>query len=203
MIALIMIVTFGLNSSTFLEKGAALAIEQSGLDIKIGQIKGGLYSGLEIKDFNYQDDVKADLKLDIDFPSLKEGTLNVKEANLSNLTIDKAFLASLLEPSDSKKSDKKSGESFIKKIIVDKLHLDTKDIVYEAYILHALVLDVHGFNYDMKERFSGDIKAHVESNVALADLDVKLNDGRYDMHLDADVQKDFVAPYLKDTNVSL
>ncbi len=198
-----MIVTFGLNSATFLEKGAAFAIEQSGLDIKIGEIKGGLYSGLEIKDFNYQDDVKADLKLDIDFPALKEGKVKVNELNLSNLTIDKEFLASLLKPSQKSEGAEKKGESFIKEIVVDKLHLDTKDIVYEEYILHALVLDVHDFTFDMKEKFSGDIKAHVESNVALADIDVTLKDSRYDVRLDADVEKAFIQPYLKDTNVTL
>lgn len=203
MIVLIMIVTLGFNSASFLEKGAALAIEQSGLDIKIGEIKGGLYSGLEIKDFNYQDDVKADLKLDIDFPSLKDGIVKVNEVNLSNLTIDKAFLASLIKPSETNESSEKSGESFIKEIIVDKLHLDSKDIVYEEYILHALVLDVNDFTFDMKEKFSGDIKAHVESNVALADIDITLNESRYDVHLDADVEKAFIERYLKDTNVTL
>jgi len=203
MMALIMIVTFGFNSATFLEKGAAIAIEQSGLDIKIGEIKGGLYSGLEIKDFNYQDDVKADLKLDIDFPSLKDGVVKINEVTLSNLTIDKAFLASLLKPSEKSETDEKSGENFIKKIIVDKLHIDTTDIVYEEYVLHALVLDVNDFNFDMKEKFSGDINAHVESNVALADIDVTLKESRYDVHLDADVEKAFIAPYLKDTNLTL
>jgi len=57
----IMIGSFGLNSEAFLNQSAKMAIEKSGLDIKFGEIKGGLYSGLEIKDFNYQDDVKADM----------------------------------------------------------------------------------------------------------------------------------------------
>jgi len=198
-----MIVTLGFNSATFLEKGAAFAIEKSGLDIKIGEIKGGLYSGLEIKDFNYQDDVKADLKLDIDFPSLKDGIVKVNEVNLSNLAIDKDFLASLIKPTEGNESTEKKGESFIKEIIVDKLHLDTRDIVYEEYILHSLVLDVNDFSFDMKEKFSGDIKAKIASNVALADLDIKLSEGHYDVHLDADVEKAFIEPYLKDTNITL
>ncbi|HIP47107.1 MAG TPA: hypothetical protein EYG95_06070, partial [Campylobacterales bacterium] len=203
LITLIMIVTLGFNSATFLEKGAAFAIEKSGLDIKIGEIKGGLYSGLEIKDFNYQDDVKADLKLDIDFPSLKDGIVKVNEVNLSNLAIDKDFLASLIKPTEGNESTEKKGESFIKEIIVDKLHLDTRDIVYEEYILHSLVLDVNDFSFDMKEKFSGDIKAKIASNVALADLDIKLSEGHYDVHLDADVEKAFIEPYLKDTNITL
>ncbi len=203
LLALIMIVVFGLNSATFLNHGAKFAIEKSGLDITFSEIKGGLYSGLEIKDFNYQDDVKADVKLEIDFPALKEGKVKVKDINLSNLTIDKDFLASLLTPSESNTTTATSKKSFIKEISVDNLHLDTKDIVYEAYTLDALVLDVHDFHYDMKEEFSGDIKAHIASNVALADVSVVLEKSHYDAHIDADVQKTFIEPYLKDSNITL
>ncbi len=203
LLGLIMIVVFGLNSASFLNHTAKYAIEKSGLDITFSEIKGGLYSGLEIKDFNYQNDVKADVKLDIDFPALKDGKVKVRDVNLSNLTIDKDFLASLLAPSDTNKTTATSKKSFIKEISVDNLHLDTKDIVYEAYTLDALVLDVHDFHYDMKEEFSGDIKAHIASNVALADIDVMLKKGHYNAHINADVQKEFIEPYLKDSNVTL
>ena len=197
-----MIVSFGLNSEAFLNQSAKIMIEQSGLDIKFGEIKGGLYSGLEIKEFNYQDDVKADMKLDMDFAALKEGKVKIKDVSLSNLTIDKAFLASLIKPKEGNESAKK-GESFIKAIDIDNLHLDTKNIVYESYVLDALVLDVKDFRFDMKEQFSGDIKAKIESNVAKADVAVKLKDSRYDAHIDADVEKEFILPYLKETNVTL
>ncbi len=203
MIALVMIVIFGLNSATFLDKSAKFAIEKSGLDISFSEIKGGLYSGLEIKDFNYQDDVKADLKVDIDFPALREGKVKVRDINLSNLHIDKDFLATLVSPSEKNTSADTSKNSFIKEISVDRLHLDTKDIVYDTYTLDALVLDVHNFHYDMKEDFSGDINAHIASNVALVDVTMKLKDSHYDAHIDADVQKDFIAPYIQDSNVSL
>ncbi len=198
-----MIVGFGLNSEVFLNQAAKIGIEKSGLDIKYGKIKGGLYSGLEITDFDYQNgDIKADMRVDVDFGALKNGEVKIHDINLSNLRIDKAFLASLMQPSDTNKT-KKEGESFIKSVVVDRLHLDTQDIVYEAYHLDSLVLDIKDFKSDLKEQFSGDIQAKIQSNVAQADIDVKLKDGRYDAHIDTDIERDFILPYLKDTNVTL
>lgn len=197
-----MIIGFGLNSEAFLNKGAKLAIEKSGLDIKFGEIKGGLFSGVEIKDFNYQDDVKADLKLDMDFAALKEGTVRVKDVNISHLSIDKDFLATLMKPGKSNENSQNS-ESMIKMLEVDNLHLDAHNIAYENYMLDALVLDIKGFKTDMKESFYGDIKARIESNVARADITAKLEDKNIDAHMAMDVKKEFVQPYLKDSNVTL
>jgi len=202
-LALIMIVTLGFNSASFLDKTASVAIEKSGLDISYSSIKGGLYSGLEIKNFNYQDAVKADLKLDIDFAALKEGQVKVNEVNLSNVMIDKDFLSALLQPGESAEQEANKGESFIKEVIVDKLHIDAKDIAYETYLLKRLSLDVDNFYFDMKEKFSGKIKGVIESNVALADIDVTLKNSTYDAHIEADVEKSFVAPFLVDSNVTL
>ena len=198
-----MIVGFGLNSEAFLNQAAKIGIAQSGLDIKYGSIKGGLYSGLSIKDFDFQDgDVKADLTVDMDMLALKDGKVKIHDINLSNFHIDKDFLSSLLTPSDANKSATK-GESFIKTVQVDSLHLDTHDIVYEGYELHGLVLDVKDFKSDLKTQFFGDIKAKIDSNVAKADVLVILDDNRYDVHVDGDVQKDFLLPFLVDANVTL
>jgi hypothetical protein len=199
-----MIVGVGLNSEIFLNKAAKIGIEKSGLDIKFDAIKGGLYSGLEIKGFDYQDgDVQADLRLDVDFLALKEGILKVRDLNLSHLKIDKAFLSSMLVAGDKNSTTKESKESFIKEIIVDRLHLDSEDIAYQSYLLHHLVLDVHHFYFNGKKRFSGDIMADIDSNVAQVKLTAKLKDSHYDAHIDTDIEQTFVMPYLQDSNITL
>ncbi len=203
MIVLIMIVVFGLNSASFLDSSVKYAIEKSGLDIHYAEIKGGLYSGLEIKDFNYQDDIKASLKLDIDFPALKEGKLYIKDLNLSHLQIDKDFLASLLKPNNKEKEKGDNQERFLKEIIVDSLHFDTQDIAYEDYRLDSAVVDVRDFHYDMKKQFSGDIEANIASNVAKANITVTMKDSQYDLHIGADIKRDFITPYLKESNITI
>jgi hypothetical protein len=201
---LIMIVGVGLNSESFLNKAAKIGIEKSGVDIKFDMIRGGLFSGLEVRGFNYQGgDVQADLRLDIDFLALQEGVLRVNEVNLSHLRVDKAFLSSLLAADDKKSREKETQESFIKEIIIDRLHLDTEDIAYESYLLHYLQLDVNNFYYDMKERFDGDIKADIDSNVGKFTLHTTVKKSHYDSHLDADIASAFISPYLKDSNLTL
>jgi hypothetical protein len=196
------VLTFGLNSESFLNKTASLAIKESGLDIKFKSIKGGLYSGLKIEGFTYEDKVSSDLALDMDFKALKDGHLVVNDLNISNLKIDKDFLSSLLKEKSEKKS-KSSSENPIKDIDIKKLHLDLSSISYKEYEVYDLSLDAKELHYDMKEDISGDISLNTDTNVAKLEADINLKDGRYILDLRADVKDDYASSFLKDTNVTL
>mgnify|MGYP001602657150 CR=1 FL=1 len=61
---------FTLNSALMLDKVAQGVISNSGLNIKYQKIEGGLFDGLAVKGFNYDEKVKADLKFQADFQAL-------------------------------------------------------------------------------------------------------------------------------------
>jgi hypothetical protein len=198
----VLVFTFGLNSESFLNKTASLAIKESGLDIKYKSIKGGLYSGLKIEGFEYEDKISSNLALDMDFKALKDGHLVVNDLNISNLKIKKEFLSSLLKPTDEK-SSKSSSENPIKDIDIKRLHLDLSSLLYKEYEVYDLTLDVENLHYDMKESISGDISLNTDTNVAKLIGDISLKDSRYILDLDADLKNDYAYKFLKDTNITL
>ena len=187
-----------------LNKMASLAISKSGLDIKYADMKGNLFDGLDIKEFNYEDKVKGDLKLKADFMALKDGVLHVNEVNLSNLWIDKEFLETLGQ--DANKSEQKSSSQksqFIKKVIVDSASLNVVDLHYQEYIINSLNLEIENLSYDMKKDINASLFASIDSNVIIALLKAKIKDEKYTMHLDANPKKEFLSTFVKEHNVTI
>jgi len=203
LVILIASIFFILNSETMLNKTASLAISKSGLDVKYRDIKGNLFDGLDIKEFNYEDKVKGDLKLKVDFLALKEGTLYVNEVNLSNLWIDKEFLETLGQDSNESKQKSSEGELFIKRVIVDSAYLNVVDLHYQEYVVDSLTLDVDNLSYDMKKDINASISASIDSNVIVALLKADIKDEKYTMHLDGNPKKEFLSTFVKEHNVTV
>ena len=193
-----------LSSESLLNKGVQTAIEQSGLDVKFDKIEGDLFNGIGIKNFNYEDKVSGDLFFEADFEALKDGRVVVDDLNLSNIKIDKDFLADLAKPSDKPKEESNSSVdlSMIKEIAIKSLHVDTKDIIYDQYKINSLQLDLKDVSYDMNESMSAKLSLDLDSNVTQASLIGDIKDEDYQLSLQATPEKEFVMGYLKDQNIT-
>ena len=197
-------VLYFLSSETLLNKGIKTAIDQSGLDIKFDKIEGDLFRGITIKDFNYQDQVSGDLRVEADFEALKDKRVIIEDINISNLKIDKDFLASLATPNDEpKKEDNSSFDlSMIKEVAINSLHIDTQDIVYDQYKINSLNLDLKDVSYDMQDQIRGDLSLDIDSNVTEASIKADIKDENYNLSLQATPQKEFVMSFLQDQNIT-
>jgi hypothetical protein len=202
-IGILFLVLQALNSESVLNKIASTAIEKSGLDVKYKSLKGGLLDGLDIKGFNYEDKVKADLKFKADFDALKSGVVHVEELNISNLWIDEKFLASLTGDDTNKSSSKERKQNFIKKVIVDHATLNIVDFHYGEYIIDVLTLKIDDLSYDMKKDIKALIYADLNSNVAKAVLTGDIKDQRYNLSLKADPKVAFINKYVKEQNITI
>lgn len=202
-VALVAVVLFSLNSESVLNSVAKTAIEKSGLDVKYTSLEGGLFDGLKIKGFNYEDKVKADFRFRADFKAMSSGVVHVEDINISNLWIDEAFLQSLMVDSNQTEPKEEQKESFIKKLIVDSATLNLVDFHYEDYVVDVLNLQIDDLSYDMKKDITANLKADFESNVANAILNAKIKDERYSFHIEADPKKEFLTPYVVDQNITI
>ncbi len=198
-------ILYFLSSETLLNKGIKTAINQSGLDVKFDKIEGDIFSGIRVQNFNYQDQVSGNLRVEADFEAIKDGRVVVEDLNISNLKIDKDFLSSLLSNSSekSKKEDNSSLDlSMIKEIAIKSLHVDTKDIIYDQYKINSLDLDLKDISYDMKDQIRGNLSLDLDSNITKASLKGYIENRNYELSLQAILEKEFVMGYLKDQNIT-
>ena len=202
-VVLVLVVLFSLNSESVLNKVATTAIEKTGLDIKYTSVEGGLFDGLKIKGFNYEDKLKADLKFKADFKAMSSGVVHVEDINISNLWIDEAFLKSFTGDSNESKPKEESKESFIKKLIVEHARLNIVDFHYGDYVVETLNLQIDDLSYDMKKDITAKIHADLESNVAKAILNAQIKDEKYTMNLDAYPEKSFITPFVSEHNITI
>ncbi len=192
-----------LESSTILNRAIDYGIKKSNLDIKISKISGGVFSGLDIKKINYQNQIKADLKIDIDFLPLKDGIIKINTINLSNVYIDQEFLKSLSNKESNQTKDQNQTNQFIKKIVINNLHIDLHDITFDEYILNLAILEIKNFSFDMKDDFKGVINLKIDSNVADTTSTINLKDKRYHVKALISSKKEFLKRFIKDSNLTL
>ncbi len=195
-------IMYGLNSKDVLNKITSETIERLGLDISYDSLEGGMFDGLDIKGFNYEDKVKGDIKVKADFKAIKEGFIHVEDINISNLQIDEEFLKSLTSDSNKTEKSEKKG-SFIKRVIVDNAHLNLVDFKYGEYEVETLNLNVKDLNYDMKNDISAKIDADIKSSVATAKIVADIKDEKYKLHLDGYPKKEYISKFVKEQNITI
>ncbi len=193
---------YALNSPKMLNSALQTYIKQSGVDIKYDAIKGGVFSGLELKGFDYNSgDIKGDAKLAVDFKALKDGIVKIDELNISHLHLSQKFLKALTSSSGTK--DQNSSTSIpIKEIKIKKAHLDLEDISYDGYRLERLNLDIKDFHSDLK-RFWGGVRAEIKSSVADGAVRADLRGKSYSGDIDLTPRVAFLQPFMSDKNITL
>jgi len=202
-VGILFMVIKGLNSETVINKIASTAIDNSGFDIKYKSLKGGIFDGLEIEGFNYEDKLKADLRLKADLKALKNGVVHIEDINISNLWIDEKFLNTLSGTKKKEKETKESRNEFIKRLIIDHATLNIVDFHYKEYLVNELTLKIDDLSYDMKKDITADIYADLNSNIAKAVLKGGIKDENYKLYLKADPKVSFIKEYVKDQNITI
>jgi hypothetical protein len=202
-VGILLLLFKALNSETILNKIASTAINKSGLDIEYKSLRGGIFDGLEIDGLNYEDKIKADLKVKADFDALKSGVVHIEDINISNLWIDEGFLASLSSSDNKKKESQESKNEFIKRLIIDHATLNIVDFHYKEYLVNNLTLKIDDLSYDMKEDITAEIYADLNSNVAKAVLKGGIKRQNYKLHLEADPKVSFIKQYVKEQNITI
>jgi autotransporter translocation and assembly factor TamB len=202
-IALLFALLYGvLKSDRVFKEVATNLIKQSGIDLTYKELTGSPLDGLSIKGFSYEDKIKGDAKLRLNWSALGEKRLEIEDLNISNLTIDKEFLNSLLEPNKTakKRTDSKNP---IKEILIKKAHIDLKGISLKEYQIHSLNLDIRDFESDLVSSYSGDIRLNADTNAGEIQTAIDMKNSRYKATASIDPNREFLQQFLDDSNITL
>jgi len=191
-----------LKSDRVFKEVATNLINQSGIDLTYKELAGSPLDGLSIKGFSYEDKIKGDAKLRLNWSALGEKRLEIEDLNISNLQIDKEFLNSLLEPSKTEKKSS-SGKIPIKEILIKKAHLDLKDTAIKEYQIHSLNLDIRDFKSDLVSSYGGYIRLNADTNAGEIQTKIDIKNSKYKATASIDPNREFLSQFLDDSNITL
>lgn len=168
-------------------------------------MKGGLLSGFTIKDINYNNQIEAkEVTLKVDFEALKDRELIIDNLVLKDAKIDNDFLTNLI---DSNSSDKNSSDSNITlpfdRVLVKNADISLKDTGYQNYYINSAQLHLSDLQTDMKTEYSGSLTLLLDSNITKADIKASFKNETYDILGDIEANREFVAPFIKEYNLTL
>jgi hypothetical protein len=173
--------------------------------ISYSSIDGGVFSGINLTDVNYQDQIRVkNLNLKVDWRKLEERVLYIEDIKIEGIEIDKEYLASLV---DSNSSDENGTESNITlpfdRVVLKEADISLKDIVYGAYRVNSAKLKVRDLTTDMREQYRGDIKLTLDSNVTQIELDGSVKNGFVKFLADIEAEREFINPFVANKSISL
>jgi autotransporter translocation and assembly factor TamB len=190
---------FTIEQPSFILAIASQPLKEQG--ISYGTVKGGLLSGIKIEDINYQNSIKVkELKLKVYWERLLERILHIDTLTLDGIKIEKKFLASLIDSNSS--SDENTTLPF-DKIVVDRANISLKDTVYDKYRVNSAKLKIKNLTSDMREKYKGDIKLLLDSNVTQLNLNGSIENGSVKLFADIEPNREFIAPFIADNNITL
>ncbi len=191
------------KSNTLLNYGAKKFLSEQ--NVTYDSLEGDILSGLKLKNINYNDKIKTDAAIEIDFKALASKEIHIKNIELTNLEIDKEYLKELASTPSSKDVNE-SNESVkipFKFIQIDKLKLNTKEIVYEPYKLNSLDLNATDIYFDFDKQMRGDINLLVDSNITQAKIDATMKGENFHAKATIEPNIKFISQYTKEQNITL
>ncbi len=174
-------------------------------NITYGEMNGGLLSGFTLKDINYNNQVEAkEVTLKVDFEALKDRKLIIENLVLKDAKIDNNFLTTLI---DSNNSDKNSSDKNITlpfdRVLVKNADISIKDTGYQNYYINSAKLHLSDVKTDMKQERSGSLTFLLDSNMTQADIKASFKNETYDISGDIEANREFIAPFVNDYNITL
>ncbi len=202
---LLVVLYLMLNNQKSLNILAQMAIDKSGLAIKYQQIEGGIFDGIKIKNFNYQDQVKADLHFKADFYALKEKIIHINTLSLSNLWIDEQFITTLTKDTNQTEQNETSNQEKppIKRLLVDHLFLNLKDFKYQTYTIDQLNIKIDNVNYDMDKTLYATLETFIQSNITDTNISAEAFGDHFSATLEGDIHHIYFKNLLANQNISL
>ncbi len=193
-----------LGNGKVLDTAVKTAVSQLGVPLSYEKLSGNVLGGLSLEGVNYDDKVKADLTLKVDYPALSEGVVHIEKVAANNVWIDQDFLASLIDTNSSSESSETTAKNDqIKKILVDDLDLSLVDTSYHEYTVKQLSLHVSDFSYDMDKKISGKVDLSLDSNVAKLRSDITLHESRYNGTIDLDPDPNYLQQFVEEQNLTI
>ena len=173
--------------------------------ITYGEMKGGFLSGFSLKNVNYNNQVQAkEVALKVNFEALKNRELIIDTLVLDEAQVDKAFLTTLI---DSNSGDTQSSESDVTlpfdTILVKNADISIKNTGYQNYYINSAKLHVNNLKSDMKNEHSGAFTFLLDSNMSKADIKASFKNETYDVEGTVEGNKNFIAPFVKEHNLTL
>ena len=174
-------------------------------NITYGEMQGGLLSGFSLKDVNYNNQVQAkEVALQVDFEALKNRALVIDNLVLKDAQIDKAFLTSLIDTnsSDENKSETNTTLPF-DTVLIKNADISLQNTGYQNYYINSAKLNLTDVKTDMKKEHSGTLTFLLDSNMTQADIRASFKNETYDVLADIEGNRDFIAPFVKEHNLTL
>ncbi len=193
-----------LSNEKVFDKTLRVVIEQIGIPLKYESLRGDILGGIAFKGLNYEDKLKADIAVKVDYPALADGVLHIQRLHAKNIWIEDSFLASLVDSNttDENKEETKSADA-LKKVLVDDLEISLLDTKYHEYKINRLALHVTDFAYDMDRSIDGQVDLSVDSNVAILKSNIVLKKSHYRGNIFLDPDRLYLESFLKEQNITI
>ena len=173
--------------------------------ISYGKMEGGLLSGFTLENVNYNNQVKAkEVALQVDFEALKNRVLVIDNLVLKEAQIDKTFLTSLIDTnsSDTNKSEGNLTLPF-DRILVKNADISIENTGYENYYINSAKLHIENLETDMQKEHKGTFTFLLDSNMSQADIKASFKNETYDVVAKVEGNRDFIAPFIEEHNLTL
>jgi hypothetical protein len=174
-------------------------------NITYGEMQGGLLSGFSIKDVNYNNQVQAkEVALKVDFEALKNRVLLIENLVLKDAQIDKEFLVSLID-SNSTDENKSEGNLTLPfdRVVVKNADISLENTGYQNYYINSAKLHIDNLETDMKKEHQGGLTFLLDSNMSKADIKASFKNETYDVMAKVEGNRDFIAPFIEEYNLTL
>jgi len=171
----------------------ALKRPLSDFNISIGRVEGNIFSGLDIKDINYQDKVKLDrFKFKLDWNALEQKTLEIDDIRLKNIYVEENFLDSLLKSDNSEKEQGSIALPIdINRVVIKRAEVSFGSVEYQKGEIGNFSLGLNGLDLRVDINSSMPLKS-----ASLRDLNISANRLFYE-----DFRLNLANIYLKDLDI--
>lgn len=197
LISLFLVIFLYLTNSSFVVQKIFDYASQE-LPIKYKEVNGTLFSGISIKDLNYEDNLKiSNLYIKPELLALLVSEIYIKELKIDGIKIDNK----LFEKENEEETTSTKLEIPLK-LIIKKLEATLENYSYENYKIEKLNLKAKDINSDLNSFLSGIFDIETNTNIANLKASINLNKNIYKIYSNIDLNKEFIDKnYIKTTHL--
>ncbi|MGE3300500.1 MAG: hypothetical protein AB7I39_08680, partial [Arcobacter sp.] len=185
-ISLFLIAFLYLINSTFVVNKIFEYVSKE-VPIKYSKLEGTLYSGISIKDLNYEDSlIIKDFYIKPELLSLLVQEIYIKDLKIDGITLDNKLFET------SQNQDENNSINLPFKLIIKNLEASIYNYSYEDYKIEELFLKSKNITSDLNSYLSGDFEIKAKSNIANLTATINLDKNNYSLKSNIDFNKEFI-----------
>lgn len=155
--------------------------------LKYTSLKGTLYSGISIKDLNYENNlVIKDFYIKPELLSLLVQEIYIKELKIDGITLDNKLFET------TQNQEEETTFDFPFKLIIKNLEASIYNYSYEDYKIEELFLKSKNITSDLNSYLSGDFDIKTKSNIANLTATINLDKNNYTLKSNIEFIKEFL-----------